>query len=219
MGGNVGIGLTNPSQTLDVAGNIKTTGQLFWTAGATYNANVSGSIFQIIYGTGTSASSIQVDGYNTTLGKGFVGGGTRLTVGNSGDGSVAVANSWTLFSDIRLKEDIRAINQPLNLVSHLRGVRFKWKTSQNNDVGFIAQEVEKVIPEIVFTNAETGYKSVSYEKIVAVLTEAIKEQQKTIENLQGQISALKSENEEKLNRISQELAEIKSVLNSEASKK
>jgi hypothetical protein len=64
--------------------------------------------------------------------------------------------------------------------------------SENRAVGFIAQEVEQVLPEVVQTESTTeGYKSVQYDKVVALLVEAIKEQQKQIESLKIQVNKLK----------------------------
>ncbi len=71
----------------------------------------------------------------------------------------------------------------------LRGINFNWKDdAQNTDIqiGLIAQEVEKVLPELVSTDSE-GYKSIAYGKLTAVLVEAIKEQQRQIEALKGMI--------------------------------
>ena len=85
----------------------------------------------------------------------------------------------------------------------LRGVNFNWNTtdfpqrmfSDQRTLGFIAQEVEKVLPEIVQTeNTSEGYKSVQYDKVVALLVEAVKEQQKQIDRLNKQIKQLKRKN-------------------------
>ena len=80
-------------------------------------------------------------------------------------------------SDVRLKEDINTIENSLEKVEGLRGVNFKWIDKNNGkrtEIGVIAQEVERVIPEVVFEDEE-GIKSVAYDKLVAVLIEAIKE--------------------------------------------
>ena len=80
----------------------------------------------------------------------------------------------------------------LDKVLKIRGVTFDWKSNQDvykgRDVGVIAQEVEKVLPEIV-ENRKTG-KAVKYEKLTPLLIEAIKEQNKTIEALKKQIGDL-----------------------------
>ena len=130
---------------------------------------------------------------------GFIGIGTsnptvRLQV--AGD---IIANSIAGSSDSRFKTNILPIENPLQKVLKLRGVTFDWKTkefpnrmfSENRAIGFIAQEVEQVIPEVVQTeNSTEGFKSVQYDKVVALLVEAIKEQQKQIEQLQQKVKEL-----------------------------
>ena len=87
-------------------------------------------------------------------------------------------------SDKRFKENIVIIDGALAKVMSLRGVYFNWKPEFNEDctlqIGVIAQEIEKVIPQVVDTDTE-GYKSVEYAKLVAVLIEAIKEQESVIQ--------------------------------------
>ena len=78
-------------------------------------------------------------------------------------------------SDRRLKKDISRIQNPLEKIMQLNGVNFTWKSSNEKTVGFIAQEVEKVVPELVKTSPTTDLKSVQYSNIVAIIVEAIKE--------------------------------------------
>ena len=78
------------------------------------------------------------------------------------------------------------LENSLDKVKQLQGVTFNWKESGRADIGLIAQDVEKVIPQIVSTNSE-GLKSVEYGNIVAILIEAIKEQQKQIDELKAQL--------------------------------
>ena len=75
----------------------------------------------------------------------------------------------------------------------LRGVSFTWKNNPESGthIGFVAQEFEKVIPELVFTNETDGYKGINYSEVSAVLVEAIKEQQQQIIEQQRQIDELK----------------------------
>ena len=77
-------------------------------------------------------------------------------------------------------------------VKNLRGVYFDWKADGKHDIGMIAEEVGKVIPEVV-TYEENGKdaKSLDYARLVSVLVEAIKEQQKQIEELKSEIEELK----------------------------
>ena len=80
-------------------------------------------------------------------------------------------------SDERLKENIKPIKNALDKICNLDGISFDWKDEKNTkrNIGMLAQKVEKVIPELVFTNVVDGYKGIHYDKMVAVLIEAIKE--------------------------------------------
>ena len=89
-------------------------------------------------------------------------------------------------SDAVLKEDIEPITNPLKKILKLAGVTFTWKKSKQSGLGVIAQEVEKIVPEIVSTNLN-GHKTVSYDSLVPLLIEAVKEQQKQIEYLKKKI--------------------------------
>ena len=84
-------------------------------------------------------------------------------------------------SDESLKENVQKIETPLAKIMKLDGISFNWKESGKKSMGLIAQDVEKVFPEIVNTEEETGLKSVEYAKLVAPLIEAVKEQQKMID--------------------------------------
>ena len=98
------------------------------------------------------------------------------------NGSAYCTSGTWASSDIRYKKNITPIQTPLQKVTQLKGVNYEWKTeeypeknfSSGKQIGMIAQDVEKVIPEIVHTDNE-GMKSISYDKITAVLVEAIKE--------------------------------------------
>jgi hypothetical protein len=89
-------------------------------------------------------------------------------------------------SDSRLKEDIKRLVNATEKVNQLEGVSYTLKESGNKSIGLIAQEVEKVLPELVDTNKE-GYKSIAYGNIVALLIEAIKEQDKRIQELESKL--------------------------------
>ena len=126
---------------------------------------------------------------------GALGVGTS-TLGTAG--LIRATNDVVAFfsSDERLKDNLIKIGNPLDKLSQLNGYEFDWIVNQEihpnegHDVGVIAQEVEKVIPEIVETR-ESGYKAVKYEKMVPLLIEAIKEQQKQIDELKDEIMELK----------------------------
>ena len=110
-------------------------------------------------------------------------------------GRIDAANDVVAFSssDKKLKENIKPIKNALDKVSQISGVEFDWKEltedeklsihgNEGHDVGVIAQEIEKVLPEVVQTR-DNGYKAVKYEKIVPLLIESIKELKAEIEEL------------------------------------
>ena len=93
----------------------------------------------------------------------------------------------TAFSDERLKTNVRTIDDAINKVSQMRGVYFDKDAKAS--VGVIAQEIEKVLPEVVYNDYE--YKSVAYGNIVGVLIEAIKELNNKVNELSAEIKELK----------------------------
>jgi hypothetical protein len=96
----------------------------------------------------------------------------------SNTGTITASGDITAFSDERLKSDIETINNALDKVMNMRGVSYTKQAEKG--IGVIAQEIEKVLPEVV---KDGEYKSVAYGNIVGVLIEAIKEQQKQIDEL------------------------------------
>ena len=102
------------------------------------------------------------------------------------DGNVTVAGTVTANSDIKLKKNISTLTNSLNKVLQIRGVEFdRIDIEGEHNIGFIAQEIEKIIPELV--RESQGTKSVAYGNITALLVEAIKEQQIQINNLKDMI--------------------------------
>ncbi len=95
--------------------------------------------------------------------------------------------SGTLFenSDIRLKSNIVKISNPLQTIKKLEGVQFTWNKNGKLDYGMIAQQVEKVIPQMVSQKNSTEYKQISYIKLIPFLLESIKELNKRIEILEN----------------------------------
>ena len=130
----------------------------------------------------------------------------RVHIGGTGDpvvslkvtGQIYATDNITAYysSDITLKNNIRPIESAIFKVKQISGVRFDWneksshiQQEQGHDIGLIAQEVEKVLPEIVITR-ENGIKAIQYEKVVPLLVEAIKEQQTMIEDLSNRLKVL-----------------------------
>ena len=176
-----------------------------WTAPGSVapGGNVDGPI------TNTSVAQYKEGplGVNTTVlpGVGFgltVSGAAAIggDLGAGGDvtgGGDVTATAFYYTSDRRLKENVLPIASPLEKVLLIDGVSFTWKKDGVKSLGFVAQDVEEVFPELVKTSAgEEGYKSVQYANIVPVLVEAIKEQQKQIAEIQEEVLQLK-QNESK----------------------
>ena len=113
--------------------------------------------------------------------------------------AASVSSGVVACSDNRYKKNITPLPDALKNVLQLQGVNYNWKIKEfpekqftdTRQIGFIAQELEKIYPEMVFTD-EKGYKSVDYSRLTPVLVEAIKEQQKLIETLQTGNKSLQS---------------------------
>jgi len=94
------------------------------------------------------------------------------------------ATTFNSTSDKREKDNIQPIENALDTIMKLQGYSFSWKTSGLKSYGYIAQELETVIPDVVYTDAE-GKKSVNYDATIVFLLEAIKEQQKQIDAIKS----------------------------------
>lgn len=102
----------------------------------------------------------------------------KLEVTGNIKAGIVYATEHLYTSDARLKKNIRTLEKSLDILELLRGVRFDWKDSNKPAVGFIAQEVETVVPELVNTHPVSGQKSVQYGNITAILVEALKQEVK-----------------------------------------
>jgi len=105
-----------------------------------------------------------------------------------------IADAWTTYSSKRWKTNIKPIDGALDKVNRLRGVSYDWKSDGKHDIGLIAEEVGEVIPEVV-AYEENGLdaKSIDYSRLVAVLIEAMKEQQNQVKQQQAMIEDLKAQ--------------------------
>ena len=209
-GTDVGIGTTSPSLKLDVVdANASRTWSHYSATVAAFERN-GDSIVNIVSGNTGNASlwfgrsnsmvrgriryeqgNDKMELWTTNSPKAYID-----SSGNFHAIADVVAYSSSV-SDIRLKDNINTIDSALDKVKKLRGVEYTWNAgSRKNkkDLGVIAQEVEEVLPDIVREHKmdfidEQVYKTVDYEKITAVLIEAIKEQQKQIDELKNQLNA------------------------------
>lgn len=119
----------------------------------------------------------------------FIPSSGALSVNQLNVVGVATATDFNSTSDINLKKDIKVIDDPVAKVLKLNGVSFNWTDTGQSSAGVIAQDVEKVLPEIIRDNT-TGYKSLNYNGLIGLLIEAVKEQNETIEVLKQKINTL-----------------------------
>jgi len=157
-------------------------------------AGNTGSQFDLSIGGGRSVlgSTIAtlrfVNNYNNNTGILSVNGYGQATWNNN----FTVDGVFTELSDVNSKENVIDIQNALNTVTNLRGVKYnKIDTPNNIEIGFIAQEVEVHAPELVETDGNDK-KSVAYGRTTALLVEALKEQQIIIDNLTARLETLES---------------------------
>jgi hypothetical protein len=117
----------------------------------------------------------------------LVTGSANLTFNGT---NLVCGGTVTANSDKSLKQNIKTVESSLEKVTKLRGVEFDYKETGDHSIGLIAQEVEEVLPDLVY-ESEEGIKSVAYQNIVAVLIEAVKEQQIQIDALKSEIRSFK----------------------------
>ena len=161
-------------------------------SGTTFNVSANPSFTDVyvadqIIHTGDTDTYMQFHAANQWR---VVAGGTeRLEVNG---GTITANGTFNNTSDERLKENVKPIQNALADICQLEGVTFDWKDTGANGQGFIAQQVEPIISEIVKTDEDTGMKSINYVGLIGHLVEAIKEQQTQIDDLKAEIKNIKS---------------------------
>ena len=184
-----GITATSASfvlQTFESSSTVITSGSNIFGDENTDTQQFTGSL--LISGSGVGAGSSII-----TTGSVNISGSLGVGTAASGVvGAILATNDVVAFasSDERLKENVEIIGSAVEKVEAINGVSFDWipmegvHVHSGHDVGVIAQDVEKVLPELV-TTRDNGYKAVKYDKLTAVLIQAVKElsdRVKTLEN-------------------------------------
>ncbi len=170
--GRVGIGTITPGARFMVVGEAGAPAMNILPAAGSAPAlrvNDNGRV-----GVGTAAPAFELD-----------------VVGDINASGNVRANGMVLSSDKRYKANIQTLNNSLAILAQVRGTSYWWKdqnVSEKLQIGFIAQELESILPNLVHTD-KNGYKAVNYIGLIPVMTEAIKEQQSTIEQQNDKIDA------------------------------
>ena len=198
---NIGIGTTNASlATLTVDVGSATTavvvqgseGQLF----SVTNSLSSGSVFSVNDISGIPSIDVDADGtiqlapFSNTefIGIGTTNPGMKLHVfGDATITGVITSTDFNTTSDIRFKTNIQPIDDPINKIIQIEGVSFNWKSDNRPALGVIADQVEKILPQLV--NGDNP-KTVNYNGLVGLLIEAVKEQQTQIDDLKERLFKL-----------------------------
>ena len=161
--------------------------------------NFTGQLVFYTNGTGYANRQARVEQMRLVNGGLAIGttavGGYRLYV----NGAAGATGGFFNTSDARLKTAIRPLTGALALVQALHGRRYRWNalgaarggTADREQVGLLAQELVRVLPELVSTGPD-GYQAVNYAQLAPVLIEAIKEQQQQVETLKSQVAALQA---------------------------
>jgi len=200
--GASGIGLT---------GSIGPTGPTGVTGtGLTGATGATGATGPLV--AGTLGQTLRYDGTSWVANSNIYNDGTNVGIGTSSPvcrlqvNGALKTDRINETSDMRLKKNITPISEALEKVLKLQGVTYEWKKEEMGKgvhLGLIAQEVEKILPEIVDTDND-GFKSIQYSVLVAVLIEAMKEQQLALETQQKKYDELSSQ----LNLIKSQLDKL-----------
>jgi hypothetical protein len=190
---------------LRMSGSTALTGSVFQTGSLniTGSTNLSGSLTIVgNINTGQGATEVHLMNQDVETGDSVQFNGLGVGIAPSGvAGAILATNDVVAFasSDERLKENLEPIGSATEKIGQLTGYTFDWipmpeiHVHSGHDVGIIAQEVEKVLPEIV-EDRGNGYKAVKYEKLTVLLIQAVNEQQQQIVDLTTRINLLENSN-------------------------
>jgi len=107
-------------------------------------------------------------------------------------GTIVATDGITAFSDERLKENISVLKNPLEALEEIRGVSYTRKDTNKKDIGVIAQDVEKVYPELIH-ETEDGIKTVNYNGLIGVLLQSVKDLSSQVKDLRRELEVIKGE--------------------------
>jgi len=194
----VGIGTGDPKATLDV--NVGPN---------TNSLSLGDPTVQSLLVRDTAAGVIDIQTFNSDLAiqccdgnnvlmfaasEGHLGIGTgdatNIITVKRNSATEPIADAWTTYSSARWKVNIQPLSNAMEKITRLRGVAFDWKANGKHDIGVVAEEVARVVPEIVGFEPNGNAKSVDYGRLAPLLIEAIKEQQAEIGELKAELKEL-----------------------------
>jgi hypothetical protein len=229
----VGIGTESPEYSLDVRGDriqLKAFDGTDWIAMRT-----DGDVLDLQFEGGSLAIQSTTDGEHVCLNpsrdsnvgigtwgptqKLDVNGNARFRSVGSGDydrplNLTSDGTLTTTTSDRRLKANVENIEDGLEIVRRLQGVRFNWKEDLEGErrIGLIAQDVEEVLPELTFTNPVDGYMGIKYAELTAVLIEAVKAQQQIIDRLSTKLNELEKSKKTEITALKTQFTNLQALV-------
>ena len=188
--GNVGIGLTSPLATLHVKGNVNSIGQQLILENYYSTSNIYWKL-----GPDNAGNNMTIYNHNT------------LGVWIANDG-----NTWNSTSDLRVKKDVETLTSGLDVIDQLRPVKYKYNqddAGKSLRIGFIAQEVRDLIPEIVVSNPTEdfpdGLLGLSLESLVPFLVNAIKDLSTDLQKTKSDLQQTRSDLQQTVNDLLQRI--------------
>lgn len=196
---NMGINSSSYSPAVSNILNGVNTAYLFATGNDFFIGNQSSGKNLVLYAGGDGASDEKI---RITPSDGIQASDNILPFTNNNYDLGSTNNRWKTVwtnnslntSDARLKTNITNLNYGLSAIMKMRSVQYNWKEGADQDtkIGFLAQDLRKIIPEVVVGNEAKENLAVNYIELIPVLVNAIKEQQQQIEELKKKVKALEN---------------------------
>lgn len=196
------IALAAPTGGVSVAGSLTVSGSIEADIITAKQYKVDSIIQSVIHATGSTSFGDSADDTHDFIGAVTITGSlgvntTNVTHGitlpntsTNNDGAIK-AYTFESYSSERFKRNVQSIENPIEKAMKLRGVSFEWRDSGKKDIGFVAEEVGQIIPEVVSYDASGQHaESMSYQKLTSLLLECIKEQQKEMAKVKHALQLL-----------------------------